>query len=63
MDSRLKSMSIEEASDFWDTHSFADFPSHEVEIEYTPERPAPADPNAPAVVTETRPKRRINPAT
>jgi len=43
MDSRLKSMSIEEASDFWDTHSLVAFPSHEVEIEYTPEGPAPLE--------------------
>jgi hypothetical protein len=37
MGSKLKSMSIEEASDFWDTHSLADFPTREVEIEYSPE--------------------------
>jgi len=30
-------MSIEQASDFWDTHSVADYPSHIVEMEYKPE--------------------------
>ena len=30
-------MSIEQASDFWDTHSVADYPSHIVEMEYQPE--------------------------
>ncbi|HEX7183134.1 MAG TPA: CopG family antitoxin [Thermoanaerobaculia bacterium] len=30
-------MSIEEASDFWDTHSVADVPSSVVELEYSPE--------------------------
>ena len=29
-------MSIEEASAFWDTHSVADYPSHVVQMEYTP---------------------------
>ncbi|MCK4613645.1 MAG: hypothetical protein KAU14_02485 [Thermoplasmata archaeon] len=29
-------MSIEEASEFWDSHSVADFPTHVVRIEYTP---------------------------
>lgn len=56
-------MSIEEASDFWATHSLADFPTREVEIEYTPEGPDPADPNASAVVTEPTPGRRIDPPT
>jgi len=37
MGDKLKSMSIEEASDFWDTHSVADFPTRVVEIEYAPE--------------------------
>jgi predicted DNA binding CopG/RHH family protein len=32
-----KNMSIEQASDFWDTHSVADYPSHIVEMEYKPE--------------------------
>jgi len=30
-------MTIEEASEFWDTHSVADYPSHVVELEYKPE--------------------------
>ena len=30
-------MAIEEASEFWDTHSVADYPSHVVELEYKPE--------------------------
>ena len=30
-------MTIEEASEFWDTHSVADYPSHVVQFEYTPE--------------------------
>lgn len=30
-------MKIEEASEFWDTHSIADYPSHIVEFEYSPE--------------------------
>lgn len=30
-------MSIAEASDFWDTHSVADYPSRVVEMEFTPE--------------------------
>jgi hypothetical protein len=29
-------MTIEEASDFWDTHSLAEVPSRVVEIEYSP---------------------------
>ena len=37
MGSKLKSMSIEEASDFWDTHSLAEVPYRVVEIEYSPE--------------------------
>lgn len=28
---------IEEASEFWDTHSVADYPSHTVQLEYAPE--------------------------
>ena len=56
-------MTIEEASDFWDTHSLAEVPSREVEIEYTPEGSDPADPDAPAVVTAPSTGRRINPAT
>jgi predicted DNA-binding ribbon-helix-helix protein len=31
-----KRMSIEEASEFWDTHSVADVASHDAEIEYAP---------------------------
>ena len=30
-------MTIEEASEFWDTHSVADYPSHVVQLEYAPE--------------------------
>lgn len=30
-------MSLEEASAFWDTHSVADYPSHVVQLAYTPE--------------------------
>ncbi len=30
-------MTIEAASEFWDTHSVADYPSHIVQLEYTPE--------------------------
>ncbi|MGB9903982.1 MAG: CopG family antitoxin [Desulfotomaculales bacterium] len=30
-------MTIEEASEFWDTHSIADYPSRMVRIEYSPE--------------------------
>lgn len=30
-------MTIEEASEFWDTHSVADYPSHVVQFEYKPE--------------------------
>jgi len=30
-------MTIEEASEFWDTHSIADYPSHVVQFEYRPE--------------------------
>ena len=30
-------MTIEEASEFWDTHSVADYPSHLVEFEFKPE--------------------------
>ncbi len=29
-------MTIEKASEFWDTHSIADYPSHVVQLEYTP---------------------------
>jgi hypothetical protein len=32
-----ENMSIEEATEFWDTHSVADYPSHVVELEYRPE--------------------------
>ena len=32
-----KNMTIEEASEFWDTHSVADYPSHVVQFEYRPE--------------------------
>jgi len=30
-------MTIKEASEFWDTHSVADYPSHVVQLEYKPE--------------------------
>ncbi|MBI4639844.1 MAG: hypothetical protein HY731_04075 [Candidatus Tectomicrobia bacterium] len=30
-------MTIEKASEFWDTHSVADYPSHVVQLEYKPE--------------------------
>ena len=36
MADETKRMSIEEASDLWDTRSVADVASHEVEIEYVP---------------------------
>ncbi|MDI6793922.1 MAG: hypothetical protein QME81_13835 [bacterium] len=32
-----ENMTIEEASEFWDTHSVADYPSHIVGLEYAPE--------------------------
>ena len=32
-----ENMAIEEASEFWDTHSVADYPSHIVQFEYRPE--------------------------
>jgi len=32
-----ENMSIEEASEFWDTHSVADYPSRVVQLEYAPE--------------------------
>ena len=32
-----ENMTIEEASEFWDTHSVADYPSHVVQFEYRPE--------------------------
>ena len=40
MASKPKRMSIEEASEYWDTHSVADHPSRVVEIEYSPEERA-----------------------
>lgn len=30
-------MTIEEASEFWDTHSVSDYPSHIVHLEYKPQ--------------------------
>lgn len=33
-----ENMTIEEASEFWDTHSVADYPSHIVEMEYKPQQ-------------------------
>lgn len=32
-----ENMTIEEASEFWDTHSVADYPSRVVQLEYRPE--------------------------
>jgi hypothetical protein len=32
-----ENMTIAEASEFWDTHSVADYPSHVIQCEYTPE--------------------------
>jgi len=29
-----QNMTIEEASEFWDAHSIADYPSHKLELEY-----------------------------
>ena len=29
-------MTIEQASEFWDSHSVADYPSHVIQLEYTP---------------------------
>jgi CopG antitoxin of type II toxin-antitoxin system len=37
MASKPKRMSIEAASEYWDTHSVADHPSRTVEIEFAPE--------------------------
>ena len=37
MASKLKRMSVEEASEYWDAHSVADHPSRGIEIEYSPE--------------------------
>ena len=37
MASKIKDMSIDEASEFWDTHSIADVPTRIVDIEYAPE--------------------------
>ena len=31
-------MTIEKASEFWDTHSVADYPSHVVKLEYKPKQ-------------------------
>lgn len=36
MAGKLKHMSIEEASEFWDTHSIADVPTRGVDVEYEP---------------------------
>ena len=35
--SQDEDMAIEEASEFWDTHSVADYPSQEVQLDYVPE--------------------------
>lgn len=32
-----ENMTIEEASEFWDTHSVSDYPSHVIKLEYAPE--------------------------
>ncbi|MDA0747079.1 MAG: CopG family antitoxin [bacterium] len=37
LDSIPENMTIEEASEFWDTHSVADYPSQEVQLNYAPE--------------------------
>jgi hypothetical protein len=37
MANKGRSMSFEEASEYWDTHSTADVPSRVVEMEYVPE--------------------------
>ena len=37
MANKTKGMSIEEASEYWDTHSIADHPSRIAEIEFAPE--------------------------
>jgi hypothetical protein len=29
-------MTIDQAADFWDNHSVADYPSHVIQLEYTP---------------------------
>jgi CopG antitoxin of type II toxin-antitoxin system len=36
MGNKTRRMSIDEVSEFWDTHSVADVTSHDVEIEYSP---------------------------
>jgi hypothetical protein len=36
MGSKVKNMSIEEASEYWDTRSIADVPTRVVNIEYAP---------------------------
>ncbi len=33
----LENMTIEEASEFWDTYNVADYPTHVVQMEYAPE--------------------------
>ena len=32
-----ENMTIEEASEFWDTHDVADYPSHVIQMQYAPE--------------------------
>jgi len=32
-----ENMTIEEASEFWDSHSVADYPSHILQVDYAPE--------------------------
>ena len=36
MAGKLKNVSIDEASEFWDTHSVADVPTRVVDIQYEP---------------------------
>lgn len=44
-----RSMSFDEASEYWDTHSTADVPSRKVEMEYAPmeDDQSPSVPPAP----------------
>ena len=32
----LNNMTIDQASEFWDNHSIADYPSHVIQLEYIP---------------------------
>lgn len=35
-----ENMTIEKASEFWDTHDVADYPSHVIQMQYAPEEAA-----------------------